>query len=187
MRPQKVENKELMEGLISVIRAKGYDGASLNDLSASSGLKKASLYHRFPGGKKEITEMVLAYVATWVENNITTPLTNSNVKPEDRLTTALKNINTLYDQGNSICLFRALTMETGMELFGKQVADGLKKWIAAFRELGIDFGYNTAEADKMAQEVLVKIQGSLIIAKGLGTVKPFQESMAAIEKMYMKS
>ena len=71
--------------------------------------------------------MVLAYVATWVENNITTPLTNSNVKPEDRLTTALKNINTLYDQGNSICLFRALTMETGMELFGKQVADGLKK------------------------------------------------------------
>jgi len=54
MRPQKVNNTELVKGLLNVFRSKGYDGASLNDLAVASGLQKASLYHRFPNGKKEI-------------------------------------------------------------------------------------------------------------------------------------
>ena len=70
MRPQKVEDQALLLGLMAVLSAKGYDGASLNELAESSGLQKASLYHRFPAGKKEITSAVLNYVNEWVKKNI---------------------------------------------------------------------------------------------------------------------
>ena len=48
MRPQKVQDTEMLQGLMAVLRSRGYDGASLKELSDSTGLKKASLYHRFP-------------------------------------------------------------------------------------------------------------------------------------------
>lgn len=47
---------------MSVIRSKGYDCSSLNDLVNSKGLQKASLYYGFPKGEKEITSVVLKYV-----------------------------------------------------------------------------------------------------------------------------
>ena len=86
-----------MTGLMEVIRAKGFEGASMNDLAEATGLKKASLYHRFPGGKQEITEAVLAYTQSWGRTHISGVLTDSTQAPEARLTkviekAALKNI-----------------------------------------------------------------------------------------------
>ena len=48
-RPQSVQDQDLMQRLSCVFRDVGYDGASLSILSEATGLKKASLYHRFPG------------------------------------------------------------------------------------------------------------------------------------------
>jgi len=54
MRPKKVLDETILKGLAEVFRSKGYEGASLKDLSEATGLKKASLYHRFPNGKSEM-------------------------------------------------------------------------------------------------------------------------------------
>ena len=61
MRPQKINDSELLNKLFATIRQKGYDGTSLNELADLTGLKKASLYHRFPGGKKDMVKSVLDY------------------------------------------------------------------------------------------------------------------------------
>jgi TetR/AcrR family transcriptional regulator, lmrAB and yxaGH operons repressor len=39
-----------------LFRQKGYDGTGLNEILAASGLPKGSLYHHFPGGKRELAE-----------------------------------------------------------------------------------------------------------------------------------
>ena len=44
-----VDDDELLEKLTKVFTSYGYDGASLTILSSATGLKRASLYHRFPG------------------------------------------------------------------------------------------------------------------------------------------
>ena len=51
MRPSKISDEKVFQGLSDVFRRKGYDGASYSDLMKATGLVKASLYHRFPGGK----------------------------------------------------------------------------------------------------------------------------------------
>ncbi len=43
MRPQKVLDKEILNGLTKIFRSRGYEGASLKELSDATGLKKASL------------------------------------------------------------------------------------------------------------------------------------------------
>ena len=95
MRPQKVEQEELLGRLMTVLRAKGYDGASLNDLAEASGLKKASLYHRYPGGKKDIAVGVLRYAEEWAESNVFRVLRNSSENPKTRIKAAIRNIREL--------------------------------------------------------------------------------------------
>lgn len=184
MRPPKVEEQQLLEGLMGVLRSKGYDGASLNDLANSSGLKKASLYHRFPGGKKEITSAVLLYVNEWVEHNIKDVLIDQNLTPIERLSKAVKNIDALYDRGNEICIIRALSMDTGITLFGEELRIGTQQWIDSFKTLGVDMGFEEAEAHKKAVQVLINIQGGLVVSKAIGNNSPFQQALEGILAMY---
>ncbi len=184
MRPPKVDNEEMLQGLMSVLRAKGYDGASLNELSEAAGLKKASLYHRFPGGKKQMTEAVLSYVNDWVNENIYKTLTSQEMTPHVRLTKALENIRILYHEGNAICISRSLSMESGMQLFGTQVAEGLQRWIDAFRGLALDLGWDEAKAEQAGLQTLIELQGSLVAAKGLQTTQIFLSTLRNIEKRY---
>lgn len=187
MRPQKVEHKELMEGLLLVLRAKGYDGASLSDLATATGLKKASLYHRFPGGKQEMTEAVLAYVAEWVEINILQVLTDDRQAAPERLQAALQHIDALYHRGKSICIFRALSTHTGLELFGQQIRSGMEKYITAFTRLGEDVGMDTEQARRAAVQTLIDIQGALIVSKGLQQQTLFGETLKQIENRYAET
>jgi AcrR family transcriptional regulator len=184
MRPQKVDNEQVMTGLMSVLRARGYDGASMNDLASATGLKKASLYHRFPGGKKEIVDAVLSYTSQWSQTHVYAVLTNQSKAPELRLKKALNNINTLYNGGEAICMLRALSMDSSMPLFGDQIASHIQLWIEAFTKLGLDFGYKEQKAKKLAMETLVRIQGSLVLSKALNTTEPFRQSLLEVERIF---
>ncbi len=184
MRPQKVDDQQLMAGLMAVLRAKGYDGASLNDLAEATGLKKASLYHRFPGGKKEIVEAVLNYVLDWIKQNISGILLSTDGKPQERLSKTLNNVRALYNDGDSICILRALTNDTGLPLFGLQIEESFQVWLEGFTQLGLDLGFNKSQSERMAREVLIKVQGSLILSKAMDDLTPFQQSLSDIEQIY---
>lgn len=184
MRPQKVDDQQLMTGLMAVLRAKGFDGASMNDLSEATGLKKASLYHRFPGGKKEIAEAVLAYTGDWSEVNIYQVLTDQTKPPLERLQKVIANIRVLYNDGQAICILRALTMDSSLPLFGNLIEERFKVWIEAFVLVGKDFGFTDEKAQKLALETLVRVQGSLVLSKALDNVAPFQENLMEIERIY---
>ncbi len=184
MRPQKVEHKELMEGLLLVLRAKGYDGASLSDLATATGLKKASLYHRFPGGKQQMTEAVLEYVADWVDANVFAVLIDQTQPAKERLSRALANIDALYHRGKSICIFRALSTHSGLELFGQQIRAGMEKYITAFTRLGEDVQMDVETSKQAALQTLIDIQGALIVSKGLQQQDLFGKTLANIAERY---
>lgn len=184
MRPQKIENEELIQGLLSVIRSKGYDGASIKDLEEATGLKKASLYHRFPDGKKEMAQKVMGFVASWMSENVISVLENSSISCEDRLNLAIQNIHHFYGGGTKTCLFRALSLDNSFELFQKDLQFGMTKWINSFVKLGIDRGFSVDKANRKAQECIVLIQGGLLVAKVMQDTTVFVNCLNRIKKIY---
>ncbi len=187
MRPPKVEDQALLDGLMAVLRARGYDGSSLNELAGSSGLQKASLYHRFPGGKKEITLAVLHYVHEWIRTYIYERLTDQSVSPAERLGSVIQSIHSLYQGGEKSCILKALSMDSSVDLFGEEIKASMQLWIDGFTTLGVDCGFTRKSAQEKAFQVLIAIQGSLIVAKGLGSTVPFVSAVASIEKMYQEA
>ncbi len=173
---------------MSVLRKKGYEGSSLNQLAEAAGLNKATLYHRFPGGKKAITDAVLDFAHEWVKEHIYDLVVNASVPAEDRLNEVIDVINEdLYDHGHEMCLLRALSMDAGQGLFEQKIKNMMNTWLEAFTILGEDFGFSKEEAEQKAVEVLAHIQGGLVVCEGLGSVAPFETIMKAIKDMYIKS
>jgi AcrR family transcriptional regulator len=184
MRPQKILDADMISGLTKVFRDKGYEGTSLNDLAAATGLKKASLYHRFPNGKQEMAASVLDTIDQWVDENIFFPLTDENQPAVRRLEDALKNIEILYDSGKNTCVLRAFSMHGGLSLFEQQVKAGMDKWITAFNALGTSLGLTSTQSQQYAIQTLIELQGSLIVTKGLADTNIFKNTLKNIEKRY---
>ncbi|MBW1295426.1 TetR/AcrR family transcriptional regulator [Aquimarina litoralis] len=185
MRPVKVDDQQLIEGLNQVFRTKGYEGASLNELAEGAGLKKASLYHRFPEGKKQIGLAVLSYSSDWLTNNLYTVLLDRSKGPKERLEIVLQKISELYDEGKETCVLRSLSMEGGMEIFGEKIKSEMKSWIQHFTDFGLEFGLDEKISLKIAKQGLISVQGSLVVSNAMSDNSLFLDTLEEIRKYYM--
>ena len=57
-----MSKEEVITKLVPVFRRYGYEGATVSRLSEATGLKKASLYYHFQGGKEQMAEAVLGLI-----------------------------------------------------------------------------------------------------------------------------
>lgn len=138
-----ISEEELLTRICDVFRAKGYVGTSMSDLAAASGLKKASLYHRFPGGKEQMAREVLAGVTAWFQDQVIAPLRAEGPVPERFVRMGLA-LNAFYDDGHKACLFNRLSAgpqgETGP--FHEEIEAAFAAWrnaiIAALGDAGLD-------------------------------------------------
>ncbi|MBV7529267.1 TetR/AcrR family transcriptional regulator [Chitinophaga sp. sic0106] len=186
MRPQKIDDASLIEGLMSVLQAKGFEGASLNDLAKATGLQKASLYHRFPGGKNEIAVMVLEFVYNWIKDNIYLVLTAKDAAPATKLQRAIQHIKELYQNGEKSCILNALSLDSGLVALGGGISKAMLLWIEAFTALGVEQGFTAAQAKAKAKQSLVLVQGSLVLSKGLNDPTYFHKALTDLKTLFTK-
>ena len=62
----------------------------------------------------------------------------------------------------------------------------MNKWINAFEKIGSALGLSKQEARNNAMNTLIKIQGSLIVTKGLNDLEIFETTLKEIEYSYLK-
>ena len=75
-------------------------------------------------------------------------------------------------------------MDSSVSLFALEIKKIMQLWIDGFTELGIDIGFKKKLASENALQVLISVQGSLIISKGLSSPAPFLRVLKSIESMY---
>lgn len=183
MPPYKVSDSQLMQALLEVFRKEGYEGASMTLISRATGLKRSSLYHRFPEGKVQMAEEVLEFTGKWVVEHIIEVLAGEG-RPSMRLDLALKHITTLYEGGSKPCILRALLMGEETASLPVLVQKRIKSWINAFEGFGKEVGMTHKDAKETAYSSLVHVQGSLILSQALGTTQPFEDSLQNIRNLY---
>jgi TetR/AcrR family transcriptional repressor of lmrAB and yxaGH operons len=177
-RPQSMDDEALIERLSVVFQEVGYAGASLGMLADSTGLQKASLYHRFPGGKQQMAEQVLDTALSWFVAHVLHPLERDG-DPRERLSEAGRNLDGFYGGGARACLLNMLAsprVEDGP--FSPRIKEALLALIGAFRKLAMDAGLPPDRAGRHAERAVTLIQGSLVLARGLGSAAPFRNMLA---------
>lgn len=181
-RPAKIEDTVLLKRLSDVFRDVGYEGASLAMLAEASGLKKASLYHRFPGGKEQMAGEVMACAQSWLGDHILAPLKSSD-PPGARIHVMIRNVNEFYSGGRQACLLNMMSSpRNDRGPFAALIKGAFKAWIKTLSEALVEAGIDQDTARCRAERAVALLQGSLVVARGMDSTRPFRNCLASMER-----
>lgn len=160
-----IDNDSLFEKISAAFRADGYEGASLARLSEATGLKKASLYHRFPGGKEQMASEILDWDVGHLAEDVSADL-GADGPALARLQAMSDTLRVFYDDGASACLLNRLTGSTdALGQFAKPVANAFHALRDAIASVLVETGMPPEDARYRAEDGLMLIQGALIYAQ----------------------
>jgi TetR/AcrR family transcriptional regulator, lmrAB and yxaGH operons repressor len=180
VRPSRYSRKEILQKLSEVFRREGYNGASLADLAAAVGQGKASLYQKFPGGKAQIGAEVLAEIQQTFETRVLATLREQGT-PDVRFKKMLDAACEFYGDGNVSCLVETLSLGEAGELYRSALHDAVQTWRKALIELARAAGHAAAKANVWAEEVLISIQGALVLARATKDPQIFRRALERLE------
>lgn len=183
---QTMSREKLISQLVDAFRLYGYDGASLSCLAKATGLGKTNLYHYFPGGKEEMAQVALAHVNTWLETSILKPL-SSQASPADKLQIMCEQVNHFFREGQNSCLWAVLALgQSSDDLFHKEIKWALSQWIEAIAAVLEQSGLEAQLAKYRAEDAILRIQGALVLARGLDDTTPFGRTMQTLTTELLK-
>jgi AcrR family transcriptional regulator len=178
MRPAKVADEAVADALVSAFRRDGYAGAAIRDLCEATGLKSASLYHRFPRGKTDMALAALARAAGGFGAAVVSPLETAG-EPAARLKKSAAGLRRYYAGGRLACLLAVLAASDAPEPVREEIAAALARWrdalAGALAEAGAD-----APGDE-AEDRIAAVHGALVLARGTGSTAAFRRAVSRME------
>jgi TetR/AcrR family transcriptional regulator, lmrAB and yxaGH operons repressor len=178
----RVGGAELIHKISQVFRRHGYEGATMSRLSAATGLERASLYHRFPGGKDEMVAAAAATGNAWFAEHVLQPLSQPG-SPPDQVKVVCQRLREFYDDGRLPCVLESLSLPAGSEQLHQALDTSLDAWIEAFTLLARKSGFAPAAARDRAEQAIIEIEGSLVLARVRGDSGPFLRMVRKLPKL----
>jgi AcrR family transcriptional regulator len=172
---------EMLASLLRAFRRYGYDGASLARLSTETGLKPASLYRYFPGGKEEMARAVVTSAIQDFNQLVLAPLRGPGT-PEHRVARMTSALSVFYDGGSEPCLLALMTTGEGRKVLAPYLRDGLQGWIHAFASLLAEVGLPEPVARQRAQNAVASVQGALVLAGVLNDTSVFERTVEDLRR-----
>ena len=171
-----VSDDVFLAAALDLFRTYGFEGVSLKRLADATGLEKASLYYRYPGGKDEIAMAIATDVVAWFQANVFDPLAGSG-PTRKRVSFVAQRLREFYSGGSKACLMDVLSIPGGSQELQLALRAAMQAWIGAFAQVAKESGLSAAVARSKAEEAIVRIEGSLILARVLGDPTGFERAL----------
>ena len=176
----------LVDAARSLVEAKGYHGAGLNEVLAMAGGPRGSLYHHFPGGKDQLIAEALAAAGREVDGLVGDLAATAQTSHE----LVLKLLEALADRMVAAGYAKGCPVAT-VALEVAATGDGLQPicggiyagWQRALANALRADGHDTAEADDLATTVLALIEGALVLARAGRSRTPIEQVSRRVAKL----
>lgn len=176
------QGRTLVEAVRDVFRARGWEGASIADLAAATGLSRATLYHHFPNGKADMAAAALADVEERLENEILEPLRQRGTPPRARIEAMCAVLDAYYRGGELCCLLGAFTWNADGHGLGTRVAAAFTAWIDALDLVARDGCLPRPRERALA--AVSAVQGGLVLATALQDHGPFRLALGSVRELF---
>ncbi len=173
MTDRSVQKGRIVEALAVTFRENGYQGASLSRLARAAGLRKASLYHHFPGGKEEMAAAVLDDLSAWFERHLFAPLAAPGPVRE-RIAAMVAALDEHHAGGREPSLFALFGEGPTRDRFAGRIAAFYGRWIVTLGGALVDTGLEGEEAVRRAADAVMVIEGALLLSRVIGDTGPFK-------------
>ncbi len=174
------EKSDVLPLIAEVFRELGYEGASLGQIGERTSLGNGSLYHFFPKGKEQMAEEVLALVDDWFVRNVYEPLETG--EPPVAIAQMWRAVDVYFHSGQRVCLIGAFALDATRDRFGEPIKIYFERWVRALESALIRGGAAPAMAAALAEEVVLGIQGALVLARALDDDAVFSRALERLRK-----
>ncbi|MEQ8860641.1 MAG: TetR/AcrR family transcriptional regulator [Pseudomonadales bacterium] len=161
--PESSQRTDLIQRLGQVFRDRGYEGATLTQLAAASGLSKASLYHHFPGGKAEMADVLVRDAVAQAERLAFARLRGPE-PAEQRLQRFVEGFADYLERSGGLCLLGVLALGSARPTLGETISTQFLDWqdrLTAVFEAG---GHKPKGAARRAGELLNVLYGAQMVS-----------------------
>lgn len=165
MATQTINDQALIELIFEIIREHGYEGTSITQLSEATGLKKSSLYYRFPNGKEDILKAVVTYVSTTLNQSVLQVLQNSQLPPLNRFRNMTSTLKVIYGHGSKNCLLNVLNFGNVNPVIKSMLKEIYVNFVSALTKLATDSGMDNQQAAEWAENFIITLEGVLVVQK----------------------
>lgn len=179
MATSQASKDEIVDMLFTVFRDRGFEGASLADLSRATGLGKSSLYHHFPQGKEQMAEAVLERAALVIDSEILAAAQMSG-SLKARIRRIIAALDQMYSGGTVPCVLGQLAGASVGTEARKNLLGAFAHWTAAIELLARESGMSPAKARHFAEDWIARLQGALILQAASGEVGPYRRAVNAL-------
>lgn len=171
------------EQLAPVFLRRGYEGATLAQLAEATGLGKASLYHYFPGGKKEMAADLLRRCAADLQHRAFRHLGRKQ-KPERRLARFIDGFADYCEHGARPCLIAVLAQGSVIEAHGAQIGKQYSDWLVQLADTFEALGHGPKRARREAERLLAELYGALLMTALAADPDYFRRSVKRLRKAF---
>jgi AcrR family transcriptional regulator len=167
---------------LDLFRTYGFEGVSLKQLADNTGLEKASIYYRYPGGKDEIVMAVAIETAAWYQSNVFKPLLEPGL-PHARISLVAERLREFHVGGSKGSLMEILSIRGGPAELQTSLKETMRSWISVFAQIASESGFTTAAAHLRAEEAIGRIEGSLVLGRVVGDTASFERILKLLPSM----
>ena len=174
------EKPDAVALVAEVFRELGYEGASMSNITARTKLSKGSLYHFFPGGKEQMAAEIIAHIDVWFVVDMFKPLEEG--EPRAAIRNMWETADRYFRSGRRICLIGAFALDETRDRFANAIRGYFHRWIEALAGALTRAGLVSIEAQALAEEAVVGIQGALMLARALGDETVFGRTLERLKQ-----
>ncbi len=182
-----ITKEAVIEQIIATFREYGYEGASLSLLSKATGLGRSSLYHHFPKGKEDMANAALDAVMVSFDQLVLSPLRQTQKTSDQRVRACAKGLSEFYASGSNSCLINIFSVGTAGKMFQPYLEKRTQGLIGVFADLAKETGVSTKEAKKRGENLVIQIQGALVLSRTLNSNTPFKTLVKNIPELLLHS
>jgi AcrR family transcriptional regulator len=170
---------EIIDRLFTVFRDRGFDGASLADLSRATGLGKSSLYHYFPRGKEQMAEAVLGRAEALIDSAIL-GVAQGPEQLKVRVRKIVATLEQIYGGGRTPCVLGHLATAGIGTVARQRLRQSFEHWIDGISKLATEAGIPPARARNFGEDWVARLQGALILQAATADAGPFERALKAL-------
>lgn len=167
----------MIEAAIALMRRSGLSGAGINEIVRESGAPKGSMYHFFPGGKRQIVVEALAAYSPRILAAFDQSL-SSVEKPGEKIKSLFEMLSRRIESADyrqscaagTVCL----DLDEDLELVRLAIAGAFSDWMALISK---HFRFKDKRRRRsFAGLVLTAIEGGYIRGRAEHSSRPFKEA-----------
>lgn len=181
MKPVRDIPPDILAGLYRLFRDRGYEGASIGDISAATGLGRSSLYHYFPGGKEEMASAVIELARTTLEGGVFAALRADS--PLDRRVDAMiREVTALYQGGEVPCVLATLNSTAPAGPLAEGAGALIGTWTDLLQSALRQSGLTNGESKRRALGAMTLLQGGLIMSRAMKSPSHFLKALETMKR-----